>query len=35
VTGDNYLYPMNGTAIKATEGYTRTVPPGNWTIVSK
>ena len=24
--GQNYIYPMNGTAIKATEGYTRAVP---------
>jgi uncharacterized delta-60 repeat protein len=34
-TGQNYLYPMDGTSIKPTEGYLRTVPPGNWTVVVK
>jgi hypothetical protein len=32
VTGENYLYPMDGTTIKPTEGYLRTVPPPNWQI---
>jgi hypothetical protein len=31
-TGENYLYPMNGTAILAGEGYIRTVP-APWNIV--
>src|SRR5438552_4464552 len=31
-TGENYLYPMNGTTILAGEGYLRTVPDLNWTI---
>jgi hypothetical protein len=26
VTGDNYLYPMNGTAVLATEGAIRAMP---------
>jgi uncharacterized delta-60 repeat protein len=30
-TGENYLYPMNGTAIQAGEGYLRTVP-APWTL---
>jgi uncharacterized delta-60 repeat protein len=34
VTGENYLYPMDGTTIKPTEGYLRTVPPPHWRIVS-
>jgi hypothetical protein len=34
-TGENYLYPMDGASIKATEGYLRTVPVGNWNVVSK
>src|SRR5204863_456180 len=29
---ENYLYPMNGTAILAGEGYLRTVADLNWTI---
>ena len=29
-TGENYLYPMEGTTIKATEGYLRTVPQPDW-----
>src|SRR5438105_3283872 len=32
-TGQNYIYPMNGTLILATEGYLRTVADLNWTIV--
>jgi hypothetical protein len=32
-SGQNYLYPMDGTSIKPTEGYLRTVPVGNWTVV--
>jgi 6-phosphogluconolactonase (cycloisomerase 2 family) len=31
-TGQNYLYPMDGTAIKPAEGYLRTVPVGNWAV---
>ena len=31
-TGENYLYPMNGTAILGTEGYLRTVPDQNWKV---
>jgi glucose/sorbosone dehydrogenase/VCBS repeat protein/FG-GAP repeat protein len=34
-SGENYLYPMNGTAIKPTEGYIRTVPVANWSVVSR
>jgi len=34
-TGQNYLYPMDGTTIKPTEGFLRTVPVGNWTVVAK
>jgi hypothetical protein len=30
-TGENYLYPMNGTGVLATEGYIRTVP-APWTL---
>jgi len=33
-TGENYLYPMNGTAIGAGEGYVRTVTDANWEIVA-
>jgi hypothetical protein len=33
-SGENYLYPMDGTTIKPTEGYLRTVPPPNWSVVS-
>jgi hypothetical protein len=32
-TGDNYLYPMNGTAIKPGEGYLRNVPQPDWRIL--
>ena len=35
VTGENYLYPMNGTTIKPTEGYLRTVPQPNWQMVGR
>jgi hypothetical protein len=31
-TGENYLYPMDGTAIKPNEGYVRTVPMGSWNV---
>jgi len=31
-TGQNYLYPMNGLAIKGTEGYLRTVADPNWQV---
>src|SRR5438132_2834769 len=34
-TGQNYLYPMDGTTIKPSEGYLRTVPAGNWSVVSR
>jgi hypothetical protein len=33
VTGENYLYPMNGLAILGTEGYLRTVSDLTWKIV--
>jgi FG-GAP-like repeat/FG-GAP repeat len=32
-TGENYLYPMNGTAILAGEGFLRTVADLSWQIV--
>ena len=32
-TGENYLYPMNGTAIRPGEGYVRTVADLNWRVV--
>jgi hypothetical protein len=32
VTGENYLYPMEGTTIKPGEGYLRTVPQPHWQI---
>jgi hypothetical protein len=31
-TGENYLYPMEGTTIKPGEGYLRTVPQPHWQI---
>ena len=31
-TGENYVYPMDGRSIEATEGYTRTVPDQNWRV---
>jgi glucose/arabinose dehydrogenase len=31
-TGDSYLYPMNGTAIQAGEGYLRMVADLNWKV---
>jgi len=34
-TGQNYLYPMDGSTIKPTEGYLRAVPVGNWTVVGR
>jgi hypothetical protein len=34
-TGENYLYPMDGTAIKASEGFLRQVPPGSWMVIGK
>jgi hypothetical protein len=34
-TGENYLYPMDGTTIKSSEGYVRTVPVGGWSVVSR
>jgi peptidyl-Asp metalloendopeptidase len=33
ITGQNYLYPMNGLSIKGTEGYLRTVADLSWQIV--
>jgi hypothetical protein len=32
VTGENYLYPMDGLSIKATEGYVRTVADQSWQV---
>jgi hypothetical protein len=32
-TGENYIYPMNGAAIGAGEGYVRTVADQNWQVV--
>jgi hypothetical protein len=34
-TGENYLYFMDGTAIKATEGFTRTVADQNWAVAAR
>ena len=34
-SGQNYLYPMDGTTIKPSEGYLRTVPAGNWSVVGR
>ena len=34
-TGENYIYPMDGTTIKPTEGYLRTVPQPNWQVVGR
>ena len=31
-TGENYLHPMDGTTIKASEGYFRTVADQNWQV---
>lgn len=31
-TGENYLYPMNGTAVLPGEGYLRTVPDRDWKV---
>jgi len=33
-TGENYIYPMQGLAIKEGEGYIRTVADQNWQVVS-
>jgi len=33
VSGENYLFPMNGTAILPTEGYTRTVDDQQWQVL--
>jgi hypothetical protein len=33
-TGENYLYPMAGLAIRATEGYVRTVADQAWRVVA-
>jgi hypothetical protein len=32
-TGENYVYPMNGTQILGTEGYARTVADQSWQVV--
>jgi hypothetical protein len=32
-TGENYLFPMDGRAIRAGEGYVRTVAQANWRVV--
>jgi len=34
-TGENYIYPMDGTTIKPTEGYLRTVPQPNWQVLGQ
>jgi hypothetical protein len=31
-SGDNYLYPMDGTTVKPAEGYLRAVPDQNWQV---
>src|SRR5947208_8101114 len=33
-TGENYLYPMDGTTIRSSEGYFRTVADQSWLITS-
>jgi hypothetical protein len=33
-TGENYIYPMDGTTIKPTEGYVRTVPV-EWSVIGR
>ncbi len=33
LTGENYLFPMNGLVIKATEGYIRTMADQDWQVV--
>ena len=33
-TGQNYVYPMKGRVIKATEGYVRTVADTQWQIMA-
>jgi hypothetical protein len=32
-TGENYIYPMDGSAIKSSEGYIRRVADKNWQVV--
>ena len=32
ITGENYLYPMDGTTILGTEGFLRTVPDQDWRV---
>jgi hypothetical protein len=34
-SGENYLYPMDGTTIKPGEGYLRTVPSGSWAVIGR
>jgi hypothetical protein len=34
-TGQNYLYPMDGTTIKPAEGFTRTVSDPHWQVLSR
>jgi hypothetical protein len=34
-SGESYLWPLQGTAIVAGEGYVRTVPSADWQIVAK
>jgi hypothetical protein len=34
-SGEYYIYPMDGLTIKPTEGYIRSVPDLNWTVVGK
>ena len=31
-TGENYLYPMDGTTVKPTEGFLRTVSDQHWQV---
>ena len=33
-TGENYIYPMQGLTIKATEGYIRTIASQNWQVAA-
>ena len=35
VSGENYLYFMDGTTIKPSEGYLRTVPQPDWQVVGQ
>src|SRR5437667_8354085 len=34
-TGENYIYPMDGTTIKPTEGFTRTVIDQHWQVLGR